>query len=312
VQELVAHFLVGPTATGKSAVAHYIAEREGREILSADSMLVYRGMDVGTAKPSRSERDRVRYHGIDLVSPAEPYSVGDYARYARDVLRREAGATPVIVAGGTGLYAKALTDGLAELPVVEAGRRAHWQARAESEGLEALRGELRRRAPRLFERLDDPENTRRVIRALELADKGVEVPPGDWLAAPDYAPLAGLHMAPEALSERIEQRVREMFAGGLRDEARNLRTAYPELSSTAAHAIGYAEVFACIDGKCTCEEAIERTVVRTRRLAKRQRTWFRHQARVGWIDVLPGMPVEETAERVMEHWRRYGPTQVRA
>ena len=310
-QVFVAHFLVGPTAVGKSAVAQCIAEQAGQEILSADSMLVYQGMDIGTAKPTRIERDRVRYHGIDLVTPAATFSVGDYLQHALRVLRPESDPPPTIVVGGTGLYVKALTEGLADLPGADAERRAYWSERAEAEGVEALCAELRRRAPRLCEALDDPGNARRVIRALELADAGIEMPPSDWRAGSDRTPLAGLRMSPEALSERIERRVRAMYAGGLVDEARGLREAWPELSSTATHAIGYAGVFAYLDGDCTRGEAIERTVVRTRRLAKRQRTWFRNQARVEWIDVYPGTPAEETAERVMEHWRRHGPTQIR-
>ncbi len=312
VREPVANFLVGPTAVGKSAVAHCIAMREGCWILSADSMLVYRDMDIGTAKPTRAERDSVRYHGIDLVPPSETYSVGRFARYAGEVLRETTDGAPTIVVGGTGLYIKALTDGLSELPETVPERRAYWLRRAETEGLGALLDALRARAPRLHDALEGRENARRVVRALELAEAGVQAPPDGWQTDGAYASLAGLRMAPEALARRIADRVRAMYAGGLVDEARSLREAYPQLSSTAAHAIGYAEVFAYLAGKCSREEAMERTVVRTRRLAKRQRTWFRHQARVEWIDVLPGAPVEETCERVVEHWRRHGATRIRA
>jgi tRNA dimethylallyltransferase len=310
VREPVAHFLVGPTAVGKSAVAHFIASQERRPVLSADSMLVYRAMDIGTAKPTRAERDCVRYHGIDLVPPSEIYSVGSYARYAGDVLRRTPDDEPAIVVGGSGLYIKALTDGLAELPETAPERRAHWLKRADTEGISALLDELRARAPLFYDALDDPENVRRVIRAHEMVDAGLKAPPAGWRADRAYAPLAGLRMAPDALSRRIAERVQAMYAGGLVDEARSLRDAYPQLSLTAAHAIGYAEVFAYLEGRYTRGEAIERTLVRTRRLAKRQRTWFRNQARVEWIDVLPGTPVEQTAERVMEHWKRHGPTQI--
>ena len=298
-----AWFLVGPTATGKSAVAQFLAEREGWDILSADSMLIYRGMDIGTDKPSAAARRKVRYWGLNLVEPGETFSVGRYLSCASEAFK-QAGASRLIVAGGTGLYVKCLMEGLDRAPP------ANPELRARLAGMDVagLQEELRRRdAPRLAA-LDDPLNPRRLIRAIELAESKIgENRPRSRPAGP---PLVGLRPDPQRLRARIAGRVERMFESGLVEEARHLREQYSNLSNTARHAIGYAEALAVLDGQLTLEQAREQTVRRTWQLGRRQMTWFRHQARVEWIDVDFTETLAGLADRVWTAWRKYGPTPI--
>lgn len=299
-----AYFLVGPTAAGKTAVAQWIAEREGSEILSADSMLVYRGMDIGTAKPTAGERGRVRYHGIDLVSPDCRFSVWDYRQAALDALADAAARRKsVIVVGGTGLYVKSLTHGLDEIPGPDPDVRARWERVLERDGVAALQAALRERSPDMLASLDDAQNGRRLVRALELDAAGVRALPRGWEADP--TPMPALDMPAERLHSRIEQRVHDMYGRGLVDEVEALSQSCGTLSATALQAIGYAEVLAWQEGRCSREEAVAETIRRTRRLARRQRTWFRHQANVRWIEV--GESIEDAAAAVQAHWREWGP-----
>lgn len=272
-------------------------------------MLIYRGMDVGTDKPGAAERRRVHYGGIDLADPDESFSVGDYVVHARETLRRaaECGRT-VLVVGGTGLYVKCLTEGLDRLPSADESLRTRAESLLEKEGVGALQRELRSRDPGRFERLADRKNPRRLVRALELAVHGADAQKS-WSAVPP-GPLAGLRMDAEDLRERIGARVRRMYESGLLEEARRLAAQYDTLSATALQAIGYAEAFAVLKDEMNVEEATVRTVTRTRQLAKRQMTWFRHQARVEWIEVGRGEGPASVAEKVFNVWRTYGPTPV--
>ncbi len=306
-----AWILVGPTAVGKSSVAHLLARRHGYAILSADSMLVYRGMDIGTAKPSRAEQDEISYRGIDCVGPDESFSTGEYLRAARDAFEScHLAGRSVVVTGGTGLYVRALICGL-QASGSDPQRRAHWEARLQEEGLDALWQELQSGWPEHAGRVSDPCNPRRVIRALERAESGRLDEAGvGWGDAAALPPVVGLGMSREWLTARIEQRIDQMFEAGLAREVRHLRET-TALSPTAAQAIGYCEVMAWIDGECSFEEARERMLVRTRRLAKRQRSWFRNQANVVWVDVSPDDSVESLADQVEEQWRIHGPTTVR-
>ncbi len=306
---LVAYFLIGPTASGKSAAAQWLAERQDADILAADSMQVYRGMDVGTAKPTPEDRARVRHHGLDLTAPDRVFSVGEYRRHALAALRDAASrARTVFVVGGSGLYVKSLTHGLDELPETDPSRAAYWEQRVGQDGVGALAATLRDRAPAWHDALADRLNRRRLIRALALVDAGVTDPPSGWSREPTGGPPVGLAWEPAELAERIRQRVRRMYDGGLMEEAARLRRDYPELSRTAREAIGYAEALDCLEGRCQREQAETLTVQRTRQLAKRQRTWFRGQTAACWIEAAPAMSVVEIADRVQEAWRRHGPT----
>jgi len=309
--EYSANFLVGPTAVGKTAVAQWIAERTNANILSADSMLVYRHMDIGTAKPGVLERGQVVYFGIDVVAPDSLFSAGRYLEEADMALAvsREQGRS-VLVVGGTGLYIKALTHGLAEGPAVSNAGRGRWEAVLAKEGVEGLQAALRAVAPGLLESLPDARNARRVMRALEMAEAGVRRRPASWADSGAGGTLVGLRRAADDLAAAIELRTEQMFNSGLSEEAARLQTSYPELSRTALQAIGYAEAIACVAGTLDLAEAKRCVAARTRRLAKRQMTWFNHQAKVDWVDVECGMGVEEIAEQVLGRWREHGPTRI--
>ena len=299
--------LVGPTAVGKSAVAEAIAQRTGAAVLSADAMLIYRGMDIGTAKPDRQTRERVDYLGIDLVDPCESFNVWAYREAVAVQLAQLSADREVIVAGGSGLYIKALTMGL-DAAGAGAETRARWAALFAAQGVEGLQKALRQRDTAAFDALSDSQNPRRLIRALERLDAGDETTGVDCASRePLMQPvLAGLWMEPTLLNKRIEQRVEAMYDDGLLEEVGGLLRDPRGLSPTARQAIGYAEAIDVVEGRGSREEAMARTAVRTRRLAKRQRTWFRHQARVEWVDVRADDSVEMLANRVREVWRTHG------
>lgn len=306
------YFLVGPTATGKSAVAQEIAERRSWFILSADSMLVYRGMDIGTAKPSREERSRVTYWGVDVADPGTAFSVARYRDEARLAFEAALGRrTTVVVVGGSGLYVKALMAGLDDAPPGLPAARDRWNGVLREQGIAALQEALRSRYPSWYAALPDPQNSRRLIRALEMAEGGCPEPPGRWKAGPPLpSVIVGLRMAREQLHRRIEARVRAMYAAGLLEEAERLLVSSGEAWPTASQAVGYREAIGCLRGECSAEEAIQKTIVRTRQLAKRQMTWFRNQINVRWIDVDEGMNTLDVAELVCAEWERTGPTAV--
>jgi len=305
---LSAFFLVGPTAVGKTAVAHRIAVRHGRSILSADSMLLYKGMDLGTAKPSSDELAEVRYYGVDLVSPGASYSVWDYREYALTTMKSKAPTEEIMVVGGSGLYVKALTHGLADRPGADDDLRLHWEQALREDGIEPLRHALKEHCPEAYEALPDNQNARRLIRALEAPEHVSGAGKSTWEQEKTNTPLIGLSMKTDQLNARIEKRVHRIYDSGLVNEVRDLRDSGIDLSGTARQAIGYAEAFDCMEGRCSIDEAVERTTTRTRRLAKKQRTWFRHQTKVVWIEVDAGDTIEDTATRVMDEWRKHGPT----
>jgi tRNA dimethylallyltransferase len=280
-----AFVLVGPTASGKSAVAQLIAEQ------TADSMNIYRGMDIGTAKPSPAERSRVKTWGVDLAQPTEPFSVGDWLNAVKPAFQC---LENLIVVGGTGLYVKCLLQGLDDLPTADEVLRG----RTEKMPLAELQTEARRAAPEAYEALADKENPRRLIRLLE-GKKSSD----SWKG--ELPTIIGLHVERDVLNRRIAERVEKMYAGGLLEEAHGL--AGLKLSSTAQHAIGYAEAFAVLRGEMTEAEAKEKTVVRTRQLSKRQMTWFRHQLKVEWIETAAFPNIGKLADKVYNVWKESGP-----
>ena len=308
---LSAHILVGPTASGKSAVALHLAlaARPPRPILSADSMTIYRGMDLGTAKPDAQERAAVPSFGFDLADPDRTFSVGDYlaAMQAAAPALAACRALPIVV-GGTGLYVKGLTEGLDSAAVDDPTPRAAAEALLNAEGLEALQAATRALNPEQYARLRDPENPRRVVRAYELLASGHSLPVAEERPRPK---VAGLRLPPDELRARIARRARQMFAYGLVEEVRGLRAKYPALSETARHAIGYEEAGRVLDGQLREEEAIRLVAVRTGQYAKRQMTWFRHQADVVWVEVGPDDSTERIAGRVAKIWASHGPAPLR-
>ena len=309
IPDVRAWFLVGPTAAGKTAVGQCLAERLGADILSADSMLVYRGMDIGTAKPPPAERGAVRYWGMDLAEVTQSFSVGRFLDAAAEAACSvaERGAR-LIVAGGTGLYIKTLTDGFEELPDADLEIRARWEKVGREQGIEGLQTALQRISPLFYEAVSDKDNPRRLLRALELADSGVRELPRSWKPGAAGPRITGLRLPREALNRRIEERSRRMFESGLVEEAVALFGPDGARASLSAQkAIGYAEAIEVAQGRLSMQEAVARTAARTRALAKRQMTWFNRQSNVDWIDVDPGMGVSEIAALVQRSWDRTGP-----
>ena len=292
-----AFILVGPTAAGKSSVVQLLAEQTGAPVVSADSMNIYRGMDIGTAKPTADERAAVAYHGIDLAEPTEAFSVGDWLHAVRSAFfqplenKRGGGSASPIVAGGTGLYVKCLLAGLDPMPAADEALRA----RTEKMTLAELQAEARAAAPEAYAALADNENPRRLVRLLEHGGL-----PGTQKK--ELPVIVGLHMEREVLLKRIAARVENMYANGLIEEARGLMGL--ELSATAEKAIGYAEAFAVLRGEMTETQAKERTVIRTRQLAKRQMTWFRTQLNVEWVETQNFQTLEKLAEQVSKVWKK--------
>jgi tRNA dimethylallyltransferase len=277
--------LVGPTASGKSALALDLAQRHPDvELVSVDAMQVYRGMDIGTATPTPAERQAVRHHLLDLADPAEPFSVADW-RAAADAALADIAARGgrALLVGGTGLYLRALVDDL-ELP----GRWPEVRAELEEEAdTVALHGRLAEVDPVAAARME-PSNRRRVVRALEVS-LGSGRPfssfgPGlDAYPAVDV-PQVGLRPALEVLDRRIEARVAAMAEAGLVDEVRRLLAAPGGLGPTAGQALGYREVAAALAAGSSVDEALEETVRRTRTFARRQLRWFRRDPRITWDD----------------------------
>ncbi len=276
--------LVGPTAAGKSTIALEAAERLGAELVAVDAFTVYRGMDVGTAKPDAGARTRVPHHGLDLLEPEQECSVEWFQRRARaaidDVLAR--GRLPLLV-GGSGLYFRAVVDDLAFPPTDAAVRDRLLETHRGDPG--AAHAELARVDAAAAARID-PENLRRTVRALEVLELTGQ-PFSAWRTAWEaheavYPGLVvvGVERDRRDLAGRIATRVEAMHADGLLDEARAL--AGRDLSRTARQAIGYAEAFAHLAGELPLEEALDRIAARTRRFAARQQRWFAADPRVAW------------------------------
>lgn len=298
--------LGGPTASGKTAVAHLIAKEWNAVVLCADAMAVYRGLDIGTAKPDRTMRAAVSYFGIDLVDPCQTFSAGEFVRAARDAAEEASRqGRPLIVVGGSGLYISAVVLGL-DAPPSDPAKRAEWEILYRDGGVEKLQAALQALDPHAFESLSDPRNPRRLIRALERAASG-QPSPRAWAVRGGLSPICVLRRNPVDLRARIWFRAREMVENGLIEEARRLRAEYPGLSATARHAIGYAEAYSVLDGQLSEEEAIQAIARRTWRLARRQMTWFRHQLPATWIDIHPEESPEAVADRVRRAWEEHGP-----
>jgi tRNA dimethylallyltransferase len=280
--------IVGPTASGKTAVGIELAQRLNGEIISADARQIYRFMDIGTAKPTAEERSAVRHHLIDFVNPDEDYSAGQFAEDASavigDILCR--GKTPIVV-GGAGLYIRALFDGFSPMPKIPAEIRV----RLKEEGRESL--------PELYNRLCevDPEwaakiqatDTQRILRGLEVFEASGK-PFSEHQKVPPTPPIRhtasyfGLHWEREALYERINARACLMFENGLIEEAASLRDRGYTPTLNALNAFGYREIFQYLDGKTTLDRALADLQRGTRRYAKRQMTFFRKNERIQWVD----------------------------
>lgn len=294
--------VVGPTASGKSAVAMAVAEQLGDvELVSIDSMQVYRGMDIGTAKPSAAERAAVRHHLLDLVDPADAFTVAEFQRAYAVALADIAGrGGRAVLVGGTGLYHRAAIDGL-DLPGEWPEIRLRLLAEADATGPEPLHRRLIAIDPDAASKME-PTNTRRIVRALEVCEGSGRLFSsfGPGLDAYPPTPVAqiGLRWDRAALSARIEQRVHQMIEAGLLAEVARLHAAPGGLSRTAAQALGYKELIAHLDGACSLAAAVEQVVVRTRQFAVRQLRWFGRDPRVRWVEVVHD-PVAEAVPAVL-------------
>ena len=281
-------YLTGPTASGKSLVGLELAEILGAEIISLDSMAVYRGMDIGTAKPTWDQRRRVPHHLLDVVDPNQEYSLAEYLTAATELVGDiRARGKQVLFVGGTPLYLKSLLRGVVEGPPADPEFRREVEQEVAQVGIEALRQRLHQVDPLAAAKLH-PHDQRRMIRALEVY-RATGQPISHYQMQFDQGHPAEecrvfvLSWPREVLHRRINDRVDTMFREGIMNEVRRLLEVYQTLSETAMHAVGYREVLAHFAQRCDREAVIEQTKARTRRFARRQETWFRGLSECRWI-----------------------------
>jgi tRNA dimethylallyltransferase len=298
--------LVGPTASGKTALALAAAPRcQDVEVVSVDSMAVYRGMDIGTAKPSAAERSGSVVHMIDVVDPWEDFTVRQYQAGARSVMAGIASrGRRALLVGGTGLYLRSLTDDLT-MPGRWPEVAASLEEEADSLGSHALHLRLERLDPEAATRIE-PSNRRRIVRALEVTI-GAGLPfssfgPGLLEYPPSPIRQVGIRYRPEVHDERIRARFRSLVERGLLDEVRALAADPRGLSRTARQAIGYKELIDHLCEGVPLERAVEDSVKRTLALARRQWAWFRRDPRIEWLD-----PSEDLLEQVLSRWDAAAP-----
>ena len=296
--------ILGVTASGKSRLGFDLAMATGAQIVSVDSMKVYRQMDIGTAKPSQERRRQVKHHLLDVVEPSESFSVGMFLDHAEQAYAKiKADGCPIIAAGGTPMYIKAMLYGLFDGPPADEEIRNSLKAQIEAEGTAPLYEKLKQVDPEAVERIH-LNDERRIVRALEVYEItgkpissfqtqfGAERPADDWF-------VIGLRRPKEVESKRINARVKKMVEMGLVDEVKDLLQNYT-LSKQAAAAIGYAEIIEHLEGKIDLDKAIENIKVNTRKLAKSQRTWFKTFKEVNWITVEEDTTPEEILEKAQK------------
>ncbi len=297
--------LVGPTASGKTALAVALVRHiPNLVVISADSRQIYRYMDIGTAKPTDEERQKVPHEFVDIRNPDQPYSAGTFAKEARQTIEQLAQAShfPLVV-GGSGLYIRALIDGLFEGEISDPAVRQRLREEARLVGLEKLYRLLQEKDPESARKIH-PNDEQRILRALELMELTGE-PRSVFLERRKekscYEPiLVGLTLERETLYQRIELRVDRMLELGLFDEVERLRRlGYgPELQ--ALQTVGYKEMYAFLEGELSLEEAVSLIKRNTRRLAKRQLTWFRADKRIRWIEIDEDTRFEDLAPRIAQ------------
>lgn len=297
-------FITGPTASGKTALAIELAHRLGADVLSLDSMAVYRNLDIGTAKPSPEERRQIPHHLIDLIEPDENFSVAEYVtaaeKVAADVRSR---GREVLFVGGTPLYLKALLRGIFEGPPADWELRRQLLESAHDQGIHWLHARLAEVDPIAAQRLH-PRDARRLIRALEVFEKTGR-PISQWQQQFDRARPATecrvfvLDWPRDELYQRIEERVEAMFAAGLIDEVRRLLASGACFSRTARQALGYREVLDYIAGRRNLVDSIELVKTRTRQFARRQLTWFRSLSECRWVRMATERPLVSVVDEIV-------------
>ena len=302
--------IAGPTASGKTALAVELAKELNGEVISCDSMQIYKRMDIGTAKPTVEEMQGIVHHMIDVAQPDEDFSVSKYCAMASLILDDlVARGKTAIIAGGTGLYMDSLIKGNDFAPFPATGHRERLEEKLSSVGLDAMLSELAAIDPDAAQR--SQRNPRRIIRALEVYYETGETITSHNLKTqaipPRYNPLwLGLDFDPRALLyERIDQRVGIMLEMGLEQEIRSLLASGISPKCTAMQAIGYKEFVSALDGQCTMEEAADEVRKASRRYAKRQLTWFRRNERIHWLTRRSGQSSEEIIAKARQIIRNF-------
>jgi len=307
-------FLIGPTAVGKSEVAVEVAVKLKGEIVSADSMQVYRRLDILSAKPTRSVRMRVRHHLIDIADPAAHFDVAQYSRLGKKAIEeiRRRGVTPIVV-GGSGMYVRSLVDGIFEGSGKDEAVRAALEAESDENGLGSLYERLQRSDPVSAARIH-PNDRKRIIRAievLEVSGRPISSLQTEWrreAIGPGVfrsenlqcsAAVFGLRLERESLNHRIEERVERMCVEGAVDEVRDLLGMELDSRATILQSLGIPEIRECIEGRCSVEDAKEELKKKTRAFAKRQMTWFRKDPRIQWIDIAESERAPAIAEKLL-------------
>jgi tRNA dimethylallyltransferase len=295
--------ILGVTASGKSTLAFNLALSLDAEIISIDSMKVYRRMDIGTAKPPKQALERIKYHLIDIVEPSNSFSVGVFVDAALQAIEQIRGRDkPIVAVGGTALYIKALLYGLFHGPGADEQLRAELRARAKVEGLAELHRELANVDPTASENIS-PKDAKRIIRALEvyrITGKPITAQQKQW-EAPDVThdwTIIGLRREKAEENKRINARTKKMIEAGLVDEVKSLLSEEKPLSKQARSAIGYAEIIDHLAGRMSLEDAVELIKKNTRRLAKNQRTWFKTFKNINWLDIQSQEPNKEILIRI--------------
>jgi len=294
--------IVGPTASGKTALALSIANKISAEIISADSRQIYRYLTIGTAKPSSEQLQQVPHHFIDLLEPDQKFNAGDFQEQGRKIISKilEKKKLPIIV-GGTGLYVQAIVDGFFEQPVISGEVRTLLESRLAVEGKEALYSELQSIDPESAAAMDSTK-FRRVIRALEIFyETGTPIShfhKQHKINKIYDATFFGLNWERNLLYERINKRVETMFANGFLDEIRQLNAAGFDDQFQSLQTVGYKEAFAYLHNEISKERMIELMKQNTRRFAKRQMTWFRKEERIQWFDISSETQIEEIAKKI--------------
>jgi tRNA dimethylallyltransferase len=296
-------FLTGATASGKTEIGIKLCEMLDAEIVSLDSMAIYREMNIGTAKPTQEIRDYIPHHLLDIVDPVESFSVSQYRQRAIEVVTDILGRSKeVLFVGGTALYLKALVRGIFDGPPADWEFRNQVEAEIETAGIEALHERLKLVDPLSAHKLH-PNDKRRMIRALEVFHITGK-PISHWQnefeegREADECRVFSIRHEREALHKRIELRVRDMFKHGLVDEVKHLLDKWNSLSQTASQAVGYREVIEHLQTNCNLDETIEKVIARTRQFARHQETWFRGLSECRLVDIDSDFDAEEIAQQI--------------
>jgi tRNA dimethylallyltransferase len=302
-------FILGCTGCGKAGLGRELARRTGAEILSVDSMKIYRGMDIGTAKPSPAVLAEIPHHCVNIVDPTQEFSVAEFVRHAEAAIADiHARGRHVLAVGGTALYIKGLVEGLFEGPSADIELRRRLKDEARSHGNVVLYNRLQAIDPVAAERIH-VNDLLRLVRALEvyeLTGTPISVLQTQWAMQRKRFDCAfiGLRRDPADQSRRINQRVHRMIDEGLVDEVESLVRTYQTFSGTAGRALGYAEILEYRSGVCSLAQAVEQIKINTRQFAKGQRTWFRRFREVDWIDLSPDDTATQVADELLD---RRGP-----